>query len=456
MKFKLAMTNREIRELAAYKQNGNSWFIVGAYLIVMMISGVMGGSYTYLEIHNANISNYAIYMAIISLIQCIISIELTFGISWGYLDMIDRGRFSFGKVFLPFARRPIRNLFVAICFSLIFFLVNVLCYSLLFIGLGVFYFTKTSTQFNLQVGLNENARLIGDGAYKVLTDPNIALYAAIFALLYIVVTFIVLLVKYQYSLYTYIPYDSKELSTFDILSLSRMLMKGNKFKLFRIHFFYAFLPVVLTIILGGLTTYYLMFSEPNWIGVFLPVVVAIVLLVVAVYFAIRSNSATAAFYRKLVDQYAIEIQQEFPNFAYAKVTPYSEMTDDYLEKAAYQDDSSSDWSAFADDKFDQVPPAANQSVPGGAAGIFDQADALRYQAPIAEPRVDEASEPLVGPKPEEMSPEMPEAPFVPSASDDRAFDAIIEREESKGEDNLIEHKENDDEPFVYQPDEDDK
>lgn len=375
LKFPLARTNREIREHAAFVQDGNSWYMVGAYLLYFAISAVIGSivgfSINYFTDNNSQ-TTMTIVTVVSMLLGFIIQTEIgLFGFSWSFLEMVDREDYAIRTIFKPFGRRPFRNLFVQIVYSLLIFLVN-FAWQFIFAvvtGVGLMFMAKMS------LNLNSSSAEIALEARKAITGiwANRAglIFLAVLGLIVLFGLIAVIRLYYKYSLIYYLPYDSRKLSTLDVLGLSSMLMRGNKFKLFRLQFFYMVLPILFVILGSGLLVFAYMWFDLAWTVIALAVILWVLYLIVLVIFTLRLQTAQAVFYRSLIDQYKVEIAEEYPEFGGGSSRPVAPEPDEYHHRPVlpHEDLRAEDWEKEGDDT-----QAANQAVPGGAAAVFNQAD----------------------------------------------------------------------------------
>ena len=375
LKFPLARTNREIREHAAFVQDGNSWYMVGAYLLYFAISAVIGSlvgfSINYFTGNNSQ-TTMTIVTVVSMLLGFIIQTEIgLFGLSWSFLEMVDREDYAIRTIFKPFGRRPFRNLFVQIVYSLLMFIVNFV-WQFIFgvvVVVGLMFMTQISLNMNsssAEIALEARKAMAGFAANQAGL-----ILLAVLGLIVLFGLLVVIRLYYKYALIYYLPYDSRELSTLDILGVSGMLMRGNKFKLFRLQFFYMVLPILFLIFGTGLLVFAYMWFNLAWMVIALAVILWVLYLVIAVIFTLRLQTAQAVFYRSLIDQYKVEIGEEYPEFASGASRPVAPEPDEYKHRPVlpHEDLRAVDWENEGDDT-----QAANQAVPGGAAAVFNQAD----------------------------------------------------------------------------------
>ena len=185
---------------------------------------------------------------IFSLITSFITALLMLGLHWGFLDIQDGERMTVGHLFLPYQHNPMKV-----------------------VG---FIFRK-----QLLIGL--------------------------WSLLFIIPGIIK---AYAWAMADYIYYDEPELMNQEILAKSDAMMQGNKWRLFRLEFYYALVYFIPTLTwLAGLIVFTFLIPEnaEQWGGIgFIWIFMGMILLLgltvlLALFVEPRRNAARAAFYTQL-------------------------------------------------------------------------------------------------------------------------------------------------------------
>lgn len=244
------MRNSDIRKKGRESLRGNYLVSLGNLFIITVIGFILQSFYTP-EFGNSfagYTSNLPLLTFILSLIVSFIMALLMLGLQWGFLDIQDGEPMTVGHLFLPYQHNPMKV-----------------------VG---FVFRK-----QLLIGL--------------------------WSLLFVVPGIIK---AYAWAMADYIYYDEPELSNQEILAKSDGMMQGNKWRLFRLEFYYALIYFIPTLIwLAGLIIFAFQIQENSdqWSGIgFIWVVMGMIVLLgltvlLALFVEPRRNSARAAFYNQL-------------------------------------------------------------------------------------------------------------------------------------------------------------
>lgn len=250
----ILLHNSDIRRQARENLRGNYLVAIGNFFIISVISSILQSfispelSYT-MSGYSGQLSEGELVVSIASsFVASFVMAFLTLGMHWGYLDMQDGERLTVGHLFLPFKQ--------------------------------------------------DAKKVIGFVFRKQLM---IILWSFLLIVPGIIKT-------YAWSMADFIYYDEPELSNKEILAKSDGLMQGNKWRLFRLEFYYAMLYFIpLLIWLAGMVALnFTAFQNPNvepglgFVWVFAGMI-AVVLMTIVIAFLVepRRNSARAAFYTQL-------------------------------------------------------------------------------------------------------------------------------------------------------------
>ncbi|HJB24482.1 MAG TPA: DUF975 family protein [Candidatus Jeotgalibaca pullicola] len=258
-------SNKEIRLIGRENLRGNYLISIGNMFLISFFSFLVQSLLSRLfGVPGLPLDYTSSYMpaggewrqTIVTLIVSFISALLALGFTWGFLDIQDGERMTVGHLFLPFKE----NFLKAVGFSFLKQLLIVL-WTLLFIIPGI-------------------------------------------------------LKSYSWAMAEYVFYDHRDLPNKMILDESEQLMRGNRWKLFKLDFYYFifyFIPVA--IFIGGIL--YFMFvggNEPSYgfalLAWLLLAYVAVIVFTLVCAFIIepRRNSAHAAFYLELVERESNELE----------------------------------------------------------------------------------------------------------------------------------------------------
>lgn len=246
--------NSEIRRQGSENLRGNYLAAIGNFFIISVISSIFQMifspevDYT-MNGYSQQLSNGETTVTFVfSILTSFIVALLTVGLHWGFLDIQDGDKMTVGHLFMPFKYQPLKV--VSFIFRKQLF---IMLWSLLLIVPGI-------------------------------------------------------IKAYAWAMADFIYYDEPNSLNRDILAKSEALMQGNKWRLFRLEFYYSFLYLVpLLIWIGGLIGFGLSAYETGsqwdgfifvWIFVGM-IMVGIATLVLALFLEPRRNSARAAFYTQL-------------------------------------------------------------------------------------------------------------------------------------------------------------
>ncbi|MDK6680467.1 hypothetical protein QP248_08425 [Aerococcus sp. UMB8608] len=389
MKYKLSVANRDIREQAGYAQRGNSWRIILAYVIAVIILSAMGVVATmglsYLSQAEAAGWLLGLLGVVFVLIYLYVIIQMmVFGFPWSFLEMVDTGNYRIKTIFRPFRRRPGRNVLAYIFFELLFALVSLLMslVSGVLFGLTTYNLLPNEAwSFNVQM---PDAAAGQELAQAFLAgDSRLLILAGISFAVSLVLTLLYLAFLYGFAFTPFLPYDSETASASALLGISRQMMRGNKFKLFRIHFFYMVVPYLLAFLFGlVLIATGLVFNLDGGLFGLLAGGIAFILIIVYVVFGLRAFTATAVFYRNYIKQYRLELNEAFPEL---NLTTWGQGSETEIYQQDQRPQVPEETMAFAvPDELktkDSTTEDLSPSERAGAAAIFTAADSTLDDAP---------------------------------------------------------------------------
>ncbi len=256
------MKNSDIRRQGRESLRGNYLVSLGNFFIITIIGFILQSFYSP-EFGNSvadYTSNSPLLTFIFSLIASFIVALLTMGLHWGFLDIQDGERMTVGHLFLPYKHNPLKVV-----------------------------------------------------AYTFRKQLLITLWSLLFIIPGIIKT-------YAWAMADYIYYDEPALQNQEILAKSDAMMQGNKWRLFRLEFYYALiylLPVLFW--MAGLLYFGLTVPENSeqwmgigfiWIFAGMFVVLGLTLLL-AIFVEPRRNSARAAFYTHLYSENRSRLDCDF-------------------------------------------------------------------------------------------------------------------------------------------------
>ena len=382
MKYKLSVANRDIREQAGYAQRGNSWRIILAFVLAVIILSAMGilGTTGLIYLSQQEAAGWLLGLVglVFVLIYLYVIIQMmVFGFPWSFLEMVDTGRYQIKTIFRPFRRRPGRNVLAYIFFELLLALVSLL----LSLVSGVL-FGLTSYNFLPNQAWSLTAQMPDLAAGQELTqgllaeDTRLLILAGISFALWLVLTLIYLVFIYGFAFSPFLPYDSETASASALLGISRQMMRGNKFKLFRIHFFYMVVPYLLAFLFGlVLMATSLLFNLDAGLFGLLAGVITFILVVVYVVFGLRAFTATAVFYRNYIKQYRLELNEAFPEL---NLTTWGQGSETEIYQQEDRPQVPEETMAFAVPDELKVDEASvedlSPSERAGAAAVFTEAE----------------------------------------------------------------------------------
>ena len=315
MKHKLSVSNKLIRKESGKILEGNIWSYIGAWILLSIISGIFGGGGTTL-FSTTDGQNGEIAVTIMSIVSIVLQVMFTFGIIWGTIHMVDHQKFSFKKLFKPWTQRGFRNFGIGIIYQLFFgFLI-----ALAMIIVAALFWGTFVTLFNSVGSLNNVGSLVNQIG-EVDLGSSIAFLAVVTSS--IIIGLISLFFYYRWVFVHYIPYDNNQTGVFKAFSVSSTMMKGNKFKLFRIHFYYGFLMFLFYALVGIVIFLSGYLVDAPVIPAILGVIMGVAALIVSIILTLRSRTATALFYRLITDEYGEIYDEKYPflDMAPAKEEP---------------------------------------------------------------------------------------------------------------------------------------
>ncbi|MCZ0718025.1 DUF975 family protein [Aerococcus kribbianus] len=337
MSRKLSTKNKLIRQEASKMLEGNAWSFFGATLI----AGIIGSLVSFSEFFTDS-QYYLLLFFISGVLYFVVSNLLNMGILWESITMVDKDYYRLSGIFKPFTQRPFRNILIILLYTLLFFFITILIFGIAILGTGL---------------IMENTTGILDSIQGIVTTPSVASLDPQYLIAigrFFGVSFLLTLlgfipltvIYYRYVLVQYIPFDNNETGPFQAFKVSATMMKGNKFKLFRIDFFYAFIIILFWVIAGiavGLTAS--LFNSAI-VTIILAIIFLLAGILISIILFLRAYSARALFYRLLTDEFGAEYDQLFP---------FLDMAPAPAETMAYQTQARP---SFAEDT-QAIEPGAN-------------------------------------------------------------------------------------------------
>lgn len=298
MKYSFTSSNSNIRKRAAEIQKENTWPMIGAMVITAIISGLVSGIVTFISsqfgIDSMNPTVIAmIVIAILSLAQTVISVLLSLGYSWASLASVDTNHFKMTDIFKAFTRRPFRNFFAMFIVSIIITVVTTIV--LVVIG-GIGFFAGAGGLFTQGIDSNQ----------------TIFMGIAIGLLLLILITILTAWINLMFFAVPYLPYDFNQLSAWKTISISRRIMKGNKFKVFRLIFYYSIMMLLVYLILIAVVTAVSFLINAVWVVMLVGLIAFIAMIVITIRLILRMTLAQAVFYRTLITENEAKLATEIP------------------------------------------------------------------------------------------------------------------------------------------------
>lgn len=299
MKFSFDISNGAIRKRAAEIQKRNTWAILGAIIAIGLITGAIASLLGFIGENfggaSANPSAFAAALVLVfSIVSFIVQTLLNMGLQWASVRSVDSGVFSMQDIFLPFQRRPWRNILIMILFSLV-----IMAIMLVLAG------ATAGAVFVLLPGFELNPVMAG---FPEAVMP----LASILSVSFIIYLFAAIYISFMFAIIEYIPYDFNHLGAGQVLSVSRKLMKGNKFKLFRLNLYYVVVPIAIILLLTAIVGFVFYQTENPGLTAILSTLVFIVAIVLVVLMTIRLLIANAVYYRTIFEENAAEIASEIP------------------------------------------------------------------------------------------------------------------------------------------------
>lgn len=232
-------SSAELKAIAKERSLEKYGTLISADLIVIIIQLVLSGIATVSS--SGSIIQYVINEAIVLIVSILLGV-LVSGKTYLYMNLIYSQNVSISDLFFGFKIFPEKAVKVQSLFVLVDFVIGLPATYLL-------YLTQHNTSPNLLLG------------------TILALFVELIVNIY---------VRLTYSQAFYLLHDFQDRSAKELLSTSRRLMKGNRFKLLYLNV--SFIPIML---LGVIT----LFIPLLWINVY-------------------RNATLAAFYQDLIMQYA--------------------------------------------------------------------------------------------------------------------------------------------------------
>ncbi|OYW71229.1 MAG: hypothetical protein B7Z25_03370, partial [Aerococcus viridans] len=123
MSYKISRTASSINQEAKAIQKGNTLPIVGAMIVVSVISGLITWLVSLLTGTTDTESASGIMVAISGVISILVAIfisqPLELGLNWATLRLVDEDKFRLGNIFEPFQRKYMRNVWNQFLYKLV-------------------------------------------------------------------------------------------------------------------------------------------------------------------------------------------------------------------------------------------------------------------------------------------------------------------------------------------------
>ncbi|MDK6292569.1 DUF975 family protein [Aerococcus mictus] len=331
MQLKLNQSNRELKDKAKSAISGNRLSLTGMFLLNLLITFVftslLGFLANWLEplsiqsfsinrvfldtpgligemINQVGQSTDPIALGITLLVSFLISFFMVqvwvYGTPWSLLEMVDGGDHHIGRVWSAFTHRPIRH-----------YIANFLAAIVRWFSAFVFYLVLATILFFYYVVVLSTARAAIGQVTGIVVH---VLYLLIALLLLFLVALLTSWLYYGFNFIMFPTYDNEETGVFRSLRMSWQLMRGNKWRLFKMGLGYVFLPLIIGGAVSLLMAYFrTAFPQADyyfWAQLGLGALVVLFLFGNLIKFMV----VQAVFYREQTKQYALYLNDHFPSF----------------------------------------------------------------------------------------------------------------------------------------------
>ncbi|KAA9291090.1 DUF975 family protein [Aerococcus urinae] len=331
MQLKLNQSNRELKDKAKSAISGNRLSLTGMFLLNLLITFVftslLGFLANWLEplsiqsfsinrlfldtpgligemINQVGQSTDPIALGITLLVSFLISFFMVqvwvYGTPWSLLEMVDGGDHHIGRVWSAFTHRPIRH-----------YITNFLAAIVRWFSAFVFYLVLATILFFYYVVVLSTARAAIGQVTGIVVH---VLYLLIALLLLFLLALLTSWLYYGFNFIMFPTYDNEETGVFRSLRMSWQLMRGNKWRLFKMGLGYVFLPLIIGGAVSLLMAYFrTAFPQADyyfWAQLGLGVLVVLFLFGNLIKFMV----VEAVFYREQTKQYALYLNDHFPGF----------------------------------------------------------------------------------------------------------------------------------------------
>ncbi|KAA9218956.1 MULTISPECIES: DUF975 family protein [Aerococcus] len=331
MQLKLNQSNRELKDKAKSAISGNRLSLTGMFLLNLVITFAFTSLLAFLAnwlqplsvqsfsinrvfldtpgligeiINQVGQSTDPIALGITLLVTFLISFFMVqvwvFGTPWSLLEMVDGGNHHIGRVWSAFTHRPIRH-----------YITNFLAAIVRWFSAFVFYLVLATILFFYYVVVLSTARAAIGQVTGIVVH---VLYLLIALLLLFLLALLTSWLYYGFNFIMFPTYDNEETGVFRSLRMSWQLMRGNKWRLFKMGLGYVFTPLIIGGLVSSLLAYFrTAFPQADyyfWAQLGLGVLVVLFLFGNLIKFMV----VQAVFYREQTKQYALYLNDHFPGF----------------------------------------------------------------------------------------------------------------------------------------------
>ncbi|MHB2048169.1 DUF975 family protein [Aerococcus urinae] len=331
MQLKLNQSNRELKDKAKSAISGNRLSLTGMFLLNLVITFAFTSLLAFLAnwlqplsvqsfsinrvfldtpgligeiINQVGQSTDPIALGITLLVTFLISFFMVqvwvFGTPWSLLEMVDGGNHHIGRVWSAFTHRPIRH-----------YITNFLATIVRWFSTFVFYLVLATILFFYYVVVLSTARAAIGQVTGIVVH---VLYLLIALLLLFLLALLTSWLYYGFNFIMFPTYDNEETGVFRSLRMSWQLMRGNKWRLFKMGLGYVFTPLIIGGLVSLLMAYFrTAFPQADyyfWAQLGLGALVILFLFGNLIKFMV----VQAVFYREQTKQYALYLNDHFPGF----------------------------------------------------------------------------------------------------------------------------------------------
>ncbi|KAA9240270.1 MULTISPECIES: DUF975 family protein [Aerococcus] len=331
MQLKLNQSNRELKDKAKSAISGNRLSLTGMFLLNLFITFVFTSLLGFLAnwlkplsiqsfsinrvfldtpgligemINQVGQSTDPIALGITLLVSFLISFFMVqvwvYGTPWSLLEMVDEGDHHIGRVWSAFTHRPIRH-----------YMTNFLAAIVRWFSAFVFYLVLATILFFYYVVVLSTARAAIGQVTGIVVH---VLYLLIALLLLFLLALLTSWLYYGFNFIMFPTYDNEETGVFRSLRMSWQLMRGNKWRLFKMGLGYVFTPLIIGGLVSLLMAYFrTAFPQADyyfWAQLGLGALVILFLFGNLIKFMV----VQAVFYREQTKQYALYLNDHFPGF----------------------------------------------------------------------------------------------------------------------------------------------